>query len=150
MNSRLWCITIGLLFAAASGFAQQGSTDSSESSAPAHETVWQQDVDAAIEFAAEHHRHTVIWFTADWSEPCEKIKTQVMQNDRVLAELRRRFVCVKVDLTDREDHAAYEQAERFYVRAVPTVVIVSPDQDPVDRASGVFDAEAFLDWLASF
>ncbi len=83
-----------------------------------------------FEQAATDKRLVLLDFGADWCSTCKVV-------DRLLESawpgLDNRLLWVKVDIHQRPD-----LVERFGVLSVPTVVILSPEEEVLWRKSGYF------------
>jgi len=105
---------------------------------------WSTDVATARAAARSAGKPALLYFTAEWCEPCQKMKHTVFADADVDRALRASYRTVKVDM-DRNPDVAQE----FGVDAMPTFIVVSADGQPVKQASGLMDAKEFLEWLKS-
>ena len=90
----------------------------------------------------------LIFFTADWCGPCTLLKQTTFADASVAEKIQTGFVPMKVDLTDQNGP---EQllAHTWDVRAIPTMIIVSPAGKEVSRQQGVLDVQEMTTWLAT-
>lgn len=104
------------------------------------------DIDAAIA-ASTHTRPVMIVFSADWSPACQNLEGNVLPDALVQQAIRNSVVPARVNLSDRNNEAAYAIARRFDVQAIPTILLVNPQGQVLDAATGVFPAEQFARWI---
>mgnify|MGYP006268655107 CR=1 FL=1 len=105
-----------------------------EQGEPGH-IPWQSDFAAATAQARAAGKPTLLFFTADWCGPCQTLKADVLWRPEVAAAIERRSVPVKVDLTSPGE-AENRLAQRFGVRGIPTLILLSPEGEPMQRAVG--------------
>jgi len=91
-----------------------------------------------------------LYFGADWCPPCQRMRGEVFSQQRVAEAIEQDFVPVKMDLTDRSatDSRAHQMARRFQVRAVPTLILLSPQGEVLARRAGYIPADQLLSWMA--
>jgi thiol:disulfide interchange protein len=105
---------------------------------------WSTDVAAARAAARSAGKPALLYFTAEWCEPCQKMKHTVFADPDVDAALRAAYVTVKVDM-DRNPDVAHE----FGVSVLPTFIVVSTGGQLLKQETGAMDAKEFLDWVKS-
>lgn len=86
-------------------------------------------------------RWLFVAFTAPWCAASQALERSTWPEPEVQAYLGERAVAVQVDVG-----AAPEVAERFAVRAMPTLLVRARGEE-LDRATGALDAKALLAWL---
>ena len=87
----------------------------------------------------------LVLFTADWCPPCQQLKKQVLTDPEVADYLKREYVAVKIDLTDRGGPNSMI-AQDYGVRYIPTMYIFAPDGQEID-SSGAQTKSQFLHWV---
>jgi thiol-disulfide isomerase/thioredoxin len=102
---------------------------------------WRTDLAAAAQEAQRDGKPQLLYFTATWCGPCQRMTPQTWSDETVERRLRE-VVPTKVDI-DR--HA--ELAERYDVAAVPTFIVLDAGGNVVKRTDGFMGAGAFLGWL---
>src|SRR4051812_25174693 len=105
---------------------------------------WNSDVAGARSMAQTQGRPLLLYFTADWCEPCQRMKHGAFADAEVDCAVRARYVPVKIDI-DRNRQIARE----FAIEAMPTFKVVSPQGEVVKQVTGGMDAKEFLQWLTS-
>jgi len=94
-----------------------------ESSKPGVE--WQPYSEAAIAEALKQNKPIMIYFAADWCEPCHVLRQETFTDADVRAEAER-FLRFKVDLTNPKGEIAKAE-EKYYVGGLPMVVFIGSD-----------------------
>ena len=80
-------------------------------------------------------------FSADWCGPCHQMDTSTWPDEAVVAWMRDNVIAVKVDVDKLP-----AIAERFNVRAVPTILVLERGQE-IGRLIGARPAGELLAWL---
>jgi thiol:disulfide interchange protein len=104
---------------------------------------WRQDVSAAAEEARRDGKPRLLYFTASWCGPCQKMKGETWSDGGVEAKLRA-YVPVKIDI-DQNPALAQQHA----IDSLPTMIVLDRDGNPVKRTSGFMTPSAILAWLNS-
>jgi thiol-disulfide isomerase/thioredoxin len=84
-------------------------------------------------------------FTADWCQPCQKMKREVFAEPDAAAFINESFLPVRVLDTD-ESPGARELRQRHRVTGFPTLLVTLPDQS-VRSSEGYSDRAATLKFL---
>lgn len=79
----------------------------------------------------------VLYFTAEWCNPCKKVRPIVEELNRDLAE--NKFIIVDAD-------SELELLEKFSIKSVPTFIVLE-DGKEVKRATGVQTREQLQDLI---
>ncbi|HEX9100569.1 MAG TPA: thioredoxin fold domain-containing protein [Polyangia bacterium] len=110
-------------------------------SAPAPGAIrWRTDVGAAEREAAKGKRPLLLFFSAKWCTPCQEMLARSFADPAVAELVARRFVPLVVDLTD-DDAPARAVADRFGVRAMPTLLVVRGSDERLRQESFLPAAE---------
>jgi len=110
---------------------------------------WHADLDAASDLALETDTPLLLDFTADWCPPCKWMKRNVFPVPEVVALLNDRFIPVQVDLTSRSG-PNQELAKEYGIRGIPTLVVLNPVGQELDRVTGALEADQLVDWLSDY
>ncbi len=90
------------------------------------------DVDAAFAAAEATGRNVFIDFQATWCPPCRRLEAEFL-DDPARAELLAGFVLLTADA----DHpSSFALKNRYEVGGYPTVLVVAPDGEELDRITG--------------
>jgi protein disulfide-isomerase len=90
---------------------------------PEEQIQWRTDFDRALTEAQELDRPLLVYFTADWCQPCQIMRRQAWP-DRQAGELaNQRFVPVKIDVDLPENEPVNR---RYAVISVPTILVTDP------------------------
>jgi thiol:disulfide interchange protein len=102
---------------------------------------WRTDVAAAVADGAREKKPVLLYFTASWCGPCQRMKGATWSDAEVEAKLKG-YVPVKVDI-DRERATA----ESYQIDAVPTFVVLDAQGNTTKRATSFMPADEFLAWI---
>jgi thiol:disulfide interchange protein DsbD len=103
--------------------------------------AWQQ-IDLLDDGRAANPRPMLIDFAAEWCIPCREMEHTTYANQEVLREAER-FHMVKADITE-ENAETTRLVERFEVRGVPTVILLSAEGEEHERFVGYVSAGELL------
>lgn len=107
-------------------------------------TPWGSDAAAAFARASKEKKPVLAFFTARWCGACKALQYAALPSSEVQRLIGERYIPLKVDLTSGEPN---ELAERYEIKAFPTLVLISPDGNVIDRTLGAMsavDLAAFL------
>lgn len=97
--------------------------------------------DEALAEVAGTDRVLVLYFTASWCGPCQRMQRTTWVDERVVERFTTDGLVVKIDVDEQR-----ELAQRYRVRAMPTMLALR-DGKEVDRVVGMRTAEQMLEWL---
>ena len=121
-------------------------------------SAWTTDFSAAQKTAADTGKPMFVEFTgSDWCPPCKMLNRRVLSKSAFLDYAADNLVLVKLDFPRNkpQPEAVKKQnrrlAEKFEVSGFPTVILLSPDGDVVDRTTGYRGAsvDQYIDRLKS-
>jgi tetratricopeptide (TPR) repeat protein len=125
----------GLALAAAPAPPKSGPAVPAE---PPARLNWRTDVDAAIREAAAARRVVLIYFRADWSQPCQWMERGPFAARKMAAYIEQHFIPVRVDDTAGPGPAA----KRYEVRVYPTLLLLDGAGTPLHIVLGPREAPA--------
>ena len=110
---------------------------------PAEQVTWREDIVLAQQESRQSGKPVVLYFTANWCQPCQEMRREVWTDSKVASAMKR-YVPVRIDIDRGGDIA-----ERFNVRAIPLIAIID-DQGNVTRSinRGV-SADELITWLTA-
>lgn len=95
----------------------------------------------ALKLSGEQGRPVLAFFTADWCGYCKKMKSETMNDQRVLSVMNN-YILVYVD-TDKDR----EGVRDFGVSSLPTFVVTNYKKEKLKVDSGFKNADNFASWL---
>lgn len=91
------------------------------------ELTWRTDLQAARAEAAKAGRLTLIFFSADWCQPCEWMAKGTFRHPAVAELVQQQFVPVRVDDTKEPG----EVSRKYSIRVYPTVLFLDVAGEPL-------------------
>ena len=128
--------TFLFLLVAASVYAQAPAEPGKKT---ARAIRWRESYAKALEESKRDSRPLLIDFEADWCGWCKKLDRETFGNGQVIQLVEKLFIPVRID-TDREP----KLAEKFGVKGLPTILLLSPAEKELQRLSGFRPPEKFL------
>ena len=109
--------------------------------------AWQAYSDLRLEQA--FGRPVLIEFTADWCINCQAMKRSTYKDNKLRATIETMgVIALQVDLT-QVDEQRRSIFDRFGGRAIPYIVVLDKQGQPVQRYTGVVGADTLVDVLRS-
>lgn len=133
-------LTVGV---AARGSEEPGPEDQPKAETPAIQPDWRKDLDSALKEAAASDRVVLIYFYADWCQPCEWMNRGCFGNKPMVTFISRHFIPLRVD--DTEETSPVSQ--RFGIRVYPSVLFLLPTGETLHFAIGPRTPNAFANLL---
>jgi protein disulfide-isomerase len=110
-------------------------------SAPKDKIPWRTDIAAATEESRREGKPALLYFTASWCPPCQRMAGETWGQTDVEAKLQA-YVPVKIDID--KDRAT---AESYRIDGVPTFVVLDKEGNVTKRTTGFLGAQDFLIWI---
>ena len=85
---------------------------------------WQNDLTAAREQSAKSGKPVLLYFTAVWCPPCQKMKSSTWLDSKVAATIGGKYIPVMIDV-DEQQPVAHE----YGVQGIPRVEVLSANGD---------------------
>ena len=104
--------------------------------------TWQTNLDAARAQAARDKKPLVVYFTASWCGPCQRMKGTTFADQTVADELATKYVAVKIDTDAQPDVAG-----QFNVSGIPHIQLVRADGTAGPAHVGYISASELIQWL---
>lgn len=98
---------------------------------------WADGMPAGMQASQESDKPMALLFTAGWCPPCKSLKRGPLAQREVDEALRADYVPVLIDLTDQSpSNPNMAVAMRYEIEFLPTVVITTPEGEPIERHVG--------------
>jgi len=108
---------------------------------------WRTDASAAATEARETGKPMLVFYTAGWCGPCQRLKADAFSDPALAEQITERFVPLKLD-HDRLTPAQAAEARARGVTGLPTLLVRSADGPSHARLVGYHDRSFVRDWLA--
>ena len=102
--------------------------------------LWTEDYDAALKQAAAENKHVLVDFSgSDWCGWCIKLDEEVFSKPEFIDYAKENLILVLVDFPNSKPQSAELQAqntalaEKYGVQGFPTVLILNPQGEVVER-----------------
>ncbi|MBU1155220.1 MAG: thioredoxin fold domain-containing protein [Proteobacteria bacterium] len=111
-------------------------------------TAWVHFSPQVLQEAQAQKKPVALFFTADWCNPCKKLKSETLPLPEV-QELLSHFVPVKADFTSDPGPDAQNLMRQYRVRGVPTIIFLDGQGNEIteSRVVGFVPPERFLPLL---
>jgi thiol-disulfide isomerase/thioredoxin/YHS domain-containing protein len=120
MQSKYWiCFIVAVAILLPSGADAQQSS------------VWQPTLENARRVAAQTDRLVLMYFCADWCQPCHEMEQDVFTQPNLVAELQKNYVPVKINADNFP-----ATCKLYSVTGLPTTVITTPGGILVESMRG--------------
>lgn len=92
-------------------------------------------------------KYYVLFFEADWCQPCKRMQQDVFTDTQVGNLMDRKFILKKIN----GEHEAYVgMVQELFVQSYPTTLIFDENGNEVMRLVGYFDKNDFMNELKTF
>ena len=78
----------------------------------------------------------VLKFSASWCNPCKNLQKSLQENEDVL----------KYKVEDIDIDESLEEAQKYGIRSVPTIVLLDDDNKEVARSTDIKSANQLREW----
>lgn len=110
---------------------------------------WLKDAPQAQKEAQKRRRLLLLFFYASWDMSGMQLQKTTLADAAVVAELEKRFVAAKIDMTNEEDPHAQSALETYSIKGIPTILVLDLQGREILRQVGFMNAEMLLSQLAS-
>jgi thiol:disulfide interchange protein DsbD len=110
--------------------------------------AWNDDLEAALFLAEMDRKLVMVDFTADWCIECRELDHSTFSDPDVIEEFKK-FILVRIDLTDEADPKNEEFRRRYSILSLPSVTFLTPSGEmlPDFTLRGFIRAPEFLEIL---
>ncbi|MFI4853673.1 MAG: thioredoxin family protein [Phycisphaerales bacterium JB065] len=131
----------GLLTASPSIVNGAKLPDASQIADDAKSVFYDGTHDEALAEVKNTDQVVVLYFTASWCGPCQRMQRTTWVDERVVEKLTTDALVVKIDVDEQE-----ELAKRYRIQAMPTMLALRGDKE-VNRVVGLHTPEQLLGWI---
>jgi protein disulfide-isomerase len=85
---------------------------------------WQSDLSAARDQAGQEKKRVLLYFTAGWCPPCQKMKAGTWKDSAVADVVKQKYVPVMIDVDDQP-----MVAREYGVQGIPRVEMLTESGD---------------------
>lgn len=144
VNKRKWLsawLSLGLVFSPAlsSEFAT-ACNDQEDEIVNRSPSIWAPSFNAGLEQSQINQKPLLVIFGAEWCSWCRKLEAELEAAEAT--QVRTDWTLAKVDVDVEED-----LAEKFGVRALPTIVIVDGTGAKIESVEGYMPVDQLAGWL---
>ena len=104
------------------------------------------DYNQVLNAAKSQNKLVLLDFTAPWCHPCKRMDRETFTDETLSQYVNDRFVSYKVDVKYFD---AMDIADKFNVKAYPTILVLSPYEKEIKRVLGFQTADGLLAQLKS-
>lgn len=97
--------------------------------------------DEAKAAAKAENKNIFIDFYTSWCGPCKRLASNVFPTKQVGDYLNGKYICLKIDAENGEGP---ELADKFGVKAYPTLAVISPDGELLGSFAGLKEGDEFI------
>lgn len=94
-------------------------------------------------------RPYLLYFFADWSEPCQQMERQTYRSEAVVDYINRHFLFYRVN-TSSNDRGEADLPGKYQIFLYPTLVVCSPQGEVLQTYSGYIAPQVLLTRLKNF
>lgn len=100
----------------------------------------------ALEKAKREKKLVYLDVYADWCVPCKEMDRTTFQHDSVIALLNSAVIASRVNIDDVQTGG--EIKKKFNIAAMPTSLLLTPNEQEIKRNVGYMHSEKFLEWIS--
>ncbi|MBL7141440.1 MAG: tetratricopeptide repeat protein, partial [Planctomycetes bacterium] len=101
--------------------------------------AWRAHLDAAVREAADRGRCVLLYFRADWCQPCELMENGTFAIPAIAQFINQHFVPVRID----DSGGAGPITQQYAIRVYPSVLFLDPGGNPLHLVLGPRQPQPF-------
>jgi thiol-disulfide isomerase/thioredoxin len=105
---------------------------------------FQGDLESAKAEAAKQKKMVLVKFGADWCAPCRWMDKYTFTDKELSQYANSFYISVRVDVDEQQ---GYQDQQKYKVKLLPTILILSPDGKAVERKEHALPARELLGLL---
>lgn len=138
-----------LIFSTGIAHADASVPDKGKSESQSGVLTWRKDFAAGMADALKSKQRVMLLFCAEWAMPCVEMRRKVFTDPEVVAQIRKRFVPLYVDITDEDEPHGKAFVERYKVMAIPALILFDRNGHEAHRHTSYIEAGEMLKALAA-
>jgi len=141
----LWVLTLALAVMACGESNGSADQDTSQAEVSGEAEWMHDDLQGALDLAAETGKPVFVDMYADWCGPCRMLADEYFIRDDYM-EVLSQCVLVKINIDNHQDLAT-----QYGVQSIPTLILMDNEGTELDRITGVMGTpEEFLPMIREF
>ena len=112
--------------------------------APQNEITWSDNLRQALELSRQQDKLVLLHFYSDTCPPCKMMEKSTFPNPAVVKEVHKNFIPVKLNVKRYP-----REAKMFNVTCVPMDIVLMPDGQQIQAATGGQDAHRYSQFLTT-
>jgi thiol:disulfide interchange protein DsbD len=110
--------------------------------------AWSGSLEDALRNSQKSGKPVILDFSAEWCAACKEMDATTFSDPRVAAEINSKWIPARIDAT-RNSPELDKILEKYNVQGFPTVILISPSGEILDKITGYATAEELLAKISS-
>ncbi len=102
---------------------------------------YDDDFKVLLRQATKHNKPVLLFFTANWCQPCQQLKATSFSNETVASVMSLKYMAKMVDV---EQFIGMDIADLYQVRQYPTILLLNKEGKEILRLKGYYPPSYLL------